>query len=83
MTDTLTAILEVSSMPLRAVETQFAVDSFGFGTANMRTWFSTKHGRENTQREWRKVHAMCGTSTHVVNAAVVTGSDANDSPYLG
>jgi transposase len=82
MTETLTAMLELSSLPLRAVETQFAVDSSGFGTTNMRTWFSTKHGREVTAREWRKVHAMCGTSTHIVTAAVVTPNAANDAPLL-
>jgi hypothetical protein len=82
MTDTLTAMLELSSLPLRAVETQFGVDSSGFGTSNMRTWFSTKHGRAITQREWRKVHAMCGTSTHIVTAAVVTPNAANDAPRL-
>jgi transposase len=82
MTETLTAMLELSSLPLRAVETQFAVDSSGFGTTNMHTWFSTKHGREVTAREWRKVHAMCGTSTHIVTAAVVTPNAANDAPLL-
>src|SRR5205814_1557199 len=65
MTDVLTSLLELSSLPLRAIETQFAIDSSGFGTTNMRTWYSTKHGREMKEREWRKVHAMCGTSTHI------------------
>lgn len=82
MTDVLTNLLELSSLPLRAVETQFAIDSSGFGTTNMRTWFSTKHGREVREREWRKVHAMCGTSTHIVTAARVTESASNDAPHL-
>ncbi|HEX7167542.1 MAG TPA: transposase [Acidimicrobiales bacterium] len=82
MTAVLTNLLELSSLPLRAVETQFAIDSSGFGTSNMRTWFSTKHGREVREREWRKVHAMCGTSTHIVTAAVVTPSASNDAPHL-
>jgi hypothetical protein len=49
-------MLEVSNLPLRAVETQFAIDWSGFGPANLHTWFSlsTKHGREVTKWEWRK-----------------------------
>jgi len=52
-----------------------------FGTRTMRSWYSTKHGREMTEREWRKCHLMCGTSTHVVLAAV-SGAKDNDSPFL-
>src|SRR5206468_3829774 len=82
LTTALRQLVEISSLPLRAVETQFAIDSSGFGTSNMRTWFSTKHGREVQEREWVKVHAMCGTSTHIITAAEVTGGNANDAPFL-
>jgi transposase len=82
MTDVLTELVELSALPLSAVETDFAVDSSGFGTANLRTWFSTKHGREMTECEWCKVHLMAGVRTHIVSAAVVTGSNANDAPML-
>ena len=82
LTPVLSNLVELSSLPLRAVETQFAVDSSGFGTSSMKTWYSQKHGREIRQREWCKVHAMCGTSTHIVTAAEVTPSNANDAPYL-
>jgi transposase len=82
MTDVLTDLVELSALPLAEIETDFAVDSSGFGTSNLRTWFSTKHGREMTEREWCKVHLMAGTRTHIVSAAVVTPSNANDAPFL-
>jgi len=78
----LTGLVELSSLPLKAVETDFAVDSSGFGTKNTRTWFSTKHGREIEAREWRKVHLMAGVRTHIVTGVQVTGSNANDAPFL-
>lgn len=82
MASILSNLVLVSSMPLRAVETDFAADSTGFGTSNMRTWFSQKHGREIKGREWRKLHAMAGTRTHIITAAEVTPSSANDAPFL-
>ncbi len=82
MTDVLMDLIEISARPLAALETQIAVDSTGFGTHNTRTWFSQKHGREMTEREWRKLHAAVGTATHVITAAVVTPSNSNDAPHL-
>jgi transposase len=82
MTDVLTSLVGLSALPMNAIEKDFAIDSSGFGTANLRTWFSTKHGREMSEREWCKVHLMAGTSTHVVTAAIVTPSSANDAPFL-
>jgi transposase len=82
VTPVLARLVQVSSLPLTAVETDFAVDSTGFGTSNMRTWFSTKHGREVQGREWRKVHAMAGVRTHIVTAVEVTPQSANDAPFL-
>lgn len=82
MTPVLEGLVQLSSLPLTAIETDFAVDSTGFGTSKMRTWFSTKHGREIQGREWRKVHAMAGVRTHIVTAVEVTPQSANDAPYL-
>lgn len=82
LTPILTALVEASSAPLASVETDFAADSTGFGTARLRTWFSTKHGRELTVRDWVKLHAMIGVRTHIITAAVITQANANDAPYL-
>ncbi|HMJ78585.1 MAG TPA: transposase [Iamia sp.] len=82
LTPVLAALVGLSALPLRTLETRFAVDSSGFGTTNTRTWFSTKHGREMRVRDWRKAHAMIGVDTHIVTAVEVTPSNVNDSPML-
>jgi hypothetical protein len=82
LTPLLAGLVELSSLPLRAVETDFAIDSSGFGTKNVRTWFSTKHGRVMESRDWRKVHVMAGVRTHIVTAVQVTGASSNDAPHL-
>jgi transposase len=82
LTPVLSRLVQVSSLPLAAIETDFAVDSSGFGTSNMRTWFSTKHGRTLEGREWRKVHAMAGVRTHIITACEVTPQNSHDAPHL-
>ncbi len=82
LTPLLTVLIEESATPLVAIESQFAADSTGFGTAIYRRWFDHKYGREMKEHGWVKAHAMVGAKTNVVTAARVTDSDANDSPEL-
>jgi transposase len=84
--ETLTPILQElitrSALPLKALETQFAVDSTGFGTQQFYRHYSAKYGHEQYSRDWLKLHAMIGTKTNVITAAHVTDRDTNDSPVL-
>ena len=82
VTAALNDLVTVSSLPLKAVETEFAVDSSGFGTRRTVSWFSKKHGRPMTAREWVKLHLITGVRTHIVTGVEVTGWSANDAPYL-
>jgi len=82
VTPVLSRLVEVSSLPLKAVETDFAVDSTGFGTSQRRSWYSQKHGRVIESRDWRKVHAMAGVRTHIVTAVEVGPYASGDAPYL-
>ena len=59
-------LVELSALPLKAVETDFAVDSSGFGTKNTRTWFSTKHGKMIESRDWRKVQDEATYTFHSI-----------------
>lgn len=77
VTPTLRGLLIRSSLPLRAVETQFAADSTGFSTSRFARWFDHKYGVDRRQAEWVKCHVMTGTRTNVVTAAEVT--DAGDA----
>lgn len=78
----LRAMIARSALPLRAVETGFAVDSSGFSTSRFIRWYDCKHGVERREHDWVKVHLTCGTKTQVVTAAAIYNKDAADSPIL-
>ncbi len=82
ITDLLKGLITASSLPLKAVETDFAVDSSGFSTCRYVRWFNKRWGREVDNREWVKVHLMCGVNTKVVTAVDVSGWAANDTNYF-
>jgi transposase len=82
MTPILVQLIEESARPLASVETAFAVDSTGFGTAVYRRWFDAKYGKEMAESVWLKAHAMVGTTTNIVTAISVTDSSGADSPQL-
>jgi transposase len=82
MTAILTNLIEKSAAPLATIETSFAVDSTGFGTAVYRRWYDQKYGREMKEHTWLKAHAIVGTKTNVVTSVKVTGSEGADCPQL-
>jgi len=82
MTPLLTALVEESAAPLASIESQFAVDSTGFGTVTYRRWYDAKYGKEMKEHGWVKAHAMVGTATNVITAIKVTDSAVNDCPEL-
>ncbi len=82
LTSLLTALIEESAAPLACVESQFAIDSTGFGTVTYRRWYDHKYGREMKEHGWVKAHAMVGTTTNVITAIRVTDSTVNDCPEL-
>jgi transposase len=82
LTPILQELIAVSALPLKGVETQFAVDSTGFSTCRFVRWYSKKYGRETDNREWIKLHLMCGTATKIVTSAEITGWTGADSPQF-
>jgi hypothetical protein len=79
----LTAILKepvaVSSLPLKAVEVDFAVDATGFSTCTYERWRDAKYGGRIQKRDWFKAHVMCGVKTNVVTAVDINGRTVHDS----
>lgn len=73
-----------SSLPLKSVEVDFAVDSSGFGSARMHSWFEHRYGNDmhTRQRDWVKVHIACGVKTNIVTAVEIHGPRTSDSPQL-
>lgn len=84
--DSLTPILrdlvQQSSLPLSAIETDFAVDSSGFTTSRFFRWYDHKYGRIREKHSWVKAHLICGTRTNVVTAIEIADKEANDCPFM-
>ena len=76
------ALIVESSLPLKAVESDFAVDSSGFTTSRFIRWFDHKYGAVRQQHEWVKVHLMCGVRTNIVTAVEIRDKDASDTKLL-
>lgn len=75
-------LITESSLPLKAIERDFAVDSSGFGANRLRHWLDEKYGKEHQEREWVKAHLICGVSTHIVTSVEVTPTHSADAPFL-
>ena len=82
LTDILKSLVRQSSLPLAAVETDFAVDSSGFGTSRFTRWYDKKYGRMREKAEWVKVHIMCGVKTNVITAIEIGEQCSNDALFL-
>lgn len=75
-------MIEEAAAPLKAVETQFAVDATGFSTCTFERWYDAKWGKQASRRQWLKAHAMIGCRTNVVTAVEVTPGNRNDCPEM-
>lgn len=82
LTPVLRGLIIESSLPLKVIEADFAVDSSGFTTSRFIRWFDHKYGVVRQQHEWVKVHLMCGVKTNVVTAVEIRDKDASDTKLL-
>jgi transposase len=93
LTPVLKRLIIESSLPLRAVEDDFAVDSSGFATGRQAHWVDAKWNKVRAQygqpesnrinkRDWVKVHIMCGVKSNIVTAVEITHAHAGDSPQF-
>ena len=56
LTPLLKTLIEQSASPLKAVETDFAVDSSGFSSTTYNRWFDHKWGKVRSEAKWVKAH---------------------------
>lgn len=82
LTANIKALIELSALPLAAVESNFAADATGFSTSRFDRWYSAKWGREKAHRRYVKAHMMCGVKTNIVTAITVTEGFVHDSRLL-
>ncbi len=82
LTPILKTLIEQSASPLRAIETDFAVDSSGFSTTTYNRWFDHKYGKQRSKQNWVKTHLMCGVNTHIVTSVEATPYESADNLQL-
>ena len=81
-TPILMAMIRQSSLPLRSVESQFAIDSSGFATCRYVKWVDEKYGVNRQQARWVKAHLCVGTKTQVVTAVFMDEKNSGDCPQF-
>jgi transposase len=81
MTPFLQDLIMLSALPMKAVETKFAIDSTGFRTTKFGEYCKEKH---NTGRDhdWIKAHICSGVSTHIITGVEVLPENSGDSPQF-
>lgn len=82
LTPLLKHLITQSSLPLKDLESDFAVDSSGFATCHFSRWFNAKYGRELDYRQWLKVHLMCGTHTNIVTSVELSKAYVHDNQFF-
>lgn len=82
LTPILEQLIQVSSLPLKKIEKDFAVDSSGFSTCRFARWFDYKWGKERKFRIWLKAHLISGVKTNIITGVKITEGTGNDSPQL-
>ena len=74
-------LIAITSAPLRAVESGFAVDSSGFATRSFGAYCEGKYGSKRARR-WLKAHVSVGVKTNIVTAIETTDESGTDSPQF-
>ncbi len=82
LTPLLRTLIEQSSLCLKSVDVDFAVDSSGFSTSRYVRWYNARYGHEQDNHDWMKVHLMTGLKTNIVTSVEITGRYSNDSPHF-
>ena len=79
ITPALKELLEITALPLRSVEMQFAIDSTGFRTTKFGEYCHIKYKMLQRHR-WLKAHLCVGTKTNVITAVEITDENGADCP---
>lgn len=84
LTPYLEMMIAESSLPLAALEENFAIDASGLSLSQGFTWHYAKYEspRLVAKDDWLKIHICTGTRTNVVTAVKVTASNHHDHHYF-
>ena len=81
ITPVLHRLLSITALPLQSVETQFAVDSSGFGTDHLHQYQVERYGMRKMHHAWMKAHLLIGCKFNVVCEARITGEHEGSADY--
>lgn len=84
LTPVLHELIETSALPLKVIESDFAVDSSGFSTSRFDKWMDFKYGKpvERRSRHWLKAHLMVGVKTNVVSSVEISEWNEHDNRFF-
>jgi len=77
ITPLLHELVSITAQPLKAVDTEFAIDSTGFRTTSFNEYAEDKYSL-NRQHRWVKAHVCTGVKTHTITAIEITHENAAD-----
>jgi len=76
-------LIQISALPLKQVEQNFAIDSSGFGTGRFDRWVSVRNNfKDGSKRSFMKAHICCGVKTNVISSIRITKGSSGDSPMF-
>ncbi len=81
LTPILRDLITLSAAPLKAVETDFAIDSSGYRTDGFGSYCDEKYGMSK-KHKWLKAHICTGVKTNVITACEITEEGGADSPQF-
>lgn len=81
LTPILHNLIALSAMPLKSIETKFAIDSTGFRTSKFTEYCKDKHDTKK-QHQWIKAHICTGISTHIITGVEIGEEYSADSPQF-
>lgn len=82
ITPMLERLVVVTAKPLKAVETEFAVDSSGFRVTGFNEYANQKYHRHKRQHKWLKAHICVGVKTNIITGIEITDEFGNDNPQF-
>ncbi len=77
LTTVLLDLITLSSLPLKSVETKFAVDSSGMRTTTFNEYCVEKHKTER-RHHWVKVNICCGVKTNIITSVIISDNHHSD-----
>lgn len=81
LTPILQDLIIQTSLPLKQVETDFAIDSSGFTASRFKRWHDHKYN-DNKVKDWIKIHIICGIKTNIITSVQIKGRSTSDATQL-